>query len=76
MGELQNQDSEKIITRDGEIHVLQTEVKRLGDKVKQLEHDLETFDLFQKRPVLTTEGIKTIGIYFVMALAVIGIFWL
>ena len=58
-----------------EIQLLTTQVKELEEEISELKKDLHAIDLFQKKPIISTESLATGGFWIVAALAVIGIFY-
>ncbi|WP_301108003.1 hypothetical protein [Sporosarcina sp.] len=66
---------ELVIKQSQELSTLNTEVEDLRKEVKQLREDLELIDVFQKKPVVSTEMIQTVGGLLIAALVIIGIFF-
>ncbi|EGQ25999.1 hypothetical protein ABZ756_13910 [Mammaliicoccus sciuri] len=69
------QKNELISKQSQEISTLNTEVEELRKEVKQLREDLELINVFQKKPVVSTELVQTVGGLIIAALVIIGIFF-
>ncbi|WJY28393.1 MULTISPECIES: hypothetical protein [Sporosarcina] len=58
-----------------DVRLLTEQVKELEDEVRELKKDLHAIDLFQKKPVISTDALAISGFWIVAALVVIGIFY-
>ncbi|GKV65335.1 MULTISPECIES: hypothetical protein [Sporosarcina] len=66
---------ELAVKQSHEITALNSEVEELRKEVKQLREDIELIDVFQKKPMVTTEMVQTVGGLIIAALVIIGIFF-
>ncbi|WP_153731393.1 hypothetical protein [Sporosarcina obsidiansis] len=73
--EMSSRNHEMVTRQAQELSTLDSEVKELRDEVKQLREDLELINVFQKKPILTTEMVGTVGGLIIAALVIIGIFY-
>lgn len=69
------QRNEMVARQAYEISTLNQEVEELRKEVKQLREDIELINVFQKKPVVSTELVSTIGGLIIAALVIIGIFY-
>ena len=66
---------ELVMKQSQEISTLNTEVEDLRKEVKQLREDIELIDVFQKKPIVSTEMVQTVGGLLIATLVIIGIFF-
>lgn len=73
--ETSQEKHELVLKQAQEISTLNTEVEDLRKEVKKLREDIELIDVFQKKPIVSTEMVQTVGGLIIAALVIIGIFF-
>lgn len=73
---LQTNESEQLpIPAKNEIQALTLQVKEMEVEISELKKDLHAIDLFQKKPIVSSDALAIGGFWIVAAITVIGIFY-